>query len=72
MAAGPFEQSRHEPLPLGPRRLQAADEVLRLFGKRVLSLASQRLNGGDPSPFKFAPCLALPQFGGLIDSICRP
>ena len=54
----PPGQSRHEPLPLGLRRRQAADEVLRPFGKRVLSLASQRLAGGYPSPFKFAPCLA--------------
>jgi hypothetical protein len=52
------DQTRHEPLPLGPRRRQAADEVPRLFGKRVLSLASQRLAGGEPSPFKFVPCLA--------------
>ena len=52
------DQSRHEPLPLGLRRRQAADEVPRLFGKRVLSLASQRLAGGEPSPFKFVPCLA--------------
>ncbi len=51
-------QSRHEPLPLGPRRRQAADEVPRLFGKRVLSLAPQHLAGGEPFPFKLAPCLA--------------
>ena len=52
------DQSRHEPLPLGPRRRQAADEVPRLLGERDLSLASQRLAGGEPCPFKFAPCLA--------------
>ncbi len=69
LPSGLFNQSRHEPLPLRPRRRQGADESPRLLGERDLSLASERFAGGEPSPFEFSPCFAQPQRGRLTGSV---